>query len=145
MHTNYNYSQDILSAIIYARHTAIRLGSGEVTVDHLWLGVVRQHPRLAKKLKKRLRVDLTSLATEIERRCAVGAPGQVSEDLPYSEAGRTTLSRALSESESLGDTETRPEHLLMAILREESGPSVARETCANVGLSAERVALALRR
>ena len=44
------YTPDARSAIFFARYEASRLGAPVLETGHLWLGVLRQNQRLAKRL-----------------------------------------------------------------------------------------------
>jgi ATP-dependent Clp protease ATP-binding subunit ClpA len=140
----YNFGRDVLPVVLLARDFATRLGSGEVAPEHLWLAVVHQQPAFVTKVRLSAGVDLSALAPEVERQSTVGDPRPAAGELPYSEAGKEALFGALSESAALGDPETGPEHLLIAILREDAGWNIARDVCLKAGLTADRIILALK-
>jgi ATP-dependent Clp protease ATP-binding subunit ClpA len=135
----------VLAVAVYARDAALRLGSDTVSSEHLWLGIVHEESKLVAKIKETRGVDLAALVDEVERECTTGPPLILDVgEMPYSDHGKNALLDALGESARLEDVETRPAHVLLAILRQDFAGNIARNVSLNAGLTADNLVMAIR-
>ena len=103
----------------YSREEAMRTGAYEIGTDHLLLGLLRHSDNLACKALSSLGVDLDDFKHYVEslifRRESV--PYDQENKLRFSREARGTLNMSVLETSTLGDSETRSQHLLLAICR----------------------------
>lgn len=113
-----------------ARHEATRLGEREVRPEHLLLALLEAPAGLAREALVDLGVDAKRTRSLIERETApAGQPP--AEPLSVSAATRVVLEGSLAESQRLCHGHLGPEHLLLALLRDDDGP--AAELLARMG------------
>ncbi|MEJ7894906.1 MAG: Clp protease N-terminal domain-containing protein [Solirubrobacteraceae bacterium] len=105
-----------------ARREATRLGEREVQPAHLLLALLEAPAGLAREALTDLGVDAKRTRRLIERETATaGAPP--TEPLAVSAATRVVLEGSLAESQRLCHGHLGPEHLLLALLRDDEGPA----------------------
>jgi Clp amino terminal domain. len=59
-------SKELNEIITYSKEEAMRLGSYEITSDHLMLGIIRHEDNIASKILNRIGLDSNLLKKEIE-------------------------------------------------------------------------------
>ena len=114
-------SKNSKKVITNSRDEAIRLKNGNIGVEHLFLGVVREPDCSAYTLLTSLGIDLQALKSRIE-----SAIGHQVSDITYSEDSQIPMLKqtekvlrlAFLESTKLKEPEIRTEHLVLAILME---------------------------
>ena len=112
-------SEEMSRILAYAREEAMRTGAYEIGTDHLLLGLLRHSDNLACKVLSALGVDLDDFKHYVEslifKRESV--PYDQESKLRFSREARATLNMSVLETSTLGDSQTRSEHLLLAICR----------------------------
>jgi ATP-dependent Clp protease ATP-binding subunit ClpC len=112
-------SEEMSRILGYSREEAMRTGAYEIGTDHLLLGLLRHSDNLACKVLVSLGVDLDDFKHYVEslifKRESV--PYDQESKLRFSREARGTLNMSVLETSTLGDTETRSQHLLLAICR----------------------------
>ena len=128
----------------YSREEAMRTGAYEIGTDHLLLGLLRHSDNLACKALTSLGVDLEDFKLYVEslifKRESV--PYDQESKLRFSREARGTLNMSVLETSSMGDTETRSQHLLLAICR--STAAACKTYLEAEGINRESVASFLR-
>ena len=128
----------------YSREEAMRTGAYEIGTDHLLLGLLRHSDNLACKALTSLGVDLEDFKLYVEslifKRESV--PYYQESKLRFSREARGTLNMSVLETSSMGDTETRSQHLLLAICR--STAAACKTYLEAEGINRESVASFLR-
>ena len=107
---------------ILAQEEAKRLNHDQLNPEHILLGLIRDGDGIAVKALINLGVDLNQLRTEIEM--AVSKTSStifVGGEVPPSPRIKKILEFSSIEARTLGHTYIGTEHLLLGILREESG------------------------
>jgi hypothetical protein len=116
---------DARRVVTYARQEARALGHRLVGTGHLALGLLRLPNEPAARALRAAGVSLDAARTTVDR--VVAAAGLVDSDgrasVPISRAARRALEESLHEALRLGDSHLGPEHVLLAVLREQSGVS----------------------
>ena len=112
-------SEEMSRILGYSREEAMRTGAYEIGTDHLLLGLLRHSDNLACKALASLGVDLDDFKHYVEslifKRESV--PYDQENKLRFSREARNTLNMSVLETSTLGDAETRSQHLLLAICR----------------------------
>jgi hypothetical protein len=106
------------NAVVAAQDAAHEASNGEISPDHLLLGVLRDSGGLASKLLTAQQVDPESVRAAVTLPSAVDNPPQ---PIPFSGAARKALELSFREALRLGHNYIGTEHLLLALLELEDG------------------------
>lgn len=112
------YTEKARRTIFFARYEASQFGSRHIETEHLLLGLMREDRPLAERF---LRLDVEAVRRELEGRTAPTQKISTSVDLPLSTICKRVLTYGAEEAERLNHLHIGPEHLLLGLLREESG------------------------
>ena len=112
--------------MVAAQNAAHEAADGEITPDHLLLGVLRDPAALATVLLQRQQVDTEALRSAVTpsptpSRAAPGADAERPELIPFSGPARKALELTFREALRLGHNYIGTEHLLLALLELEDG------------------------
>ncbi len=118
-----NFSQRARELLTYSREEAIRLGNDYVGVEHVMLALLRDAEAPVAKILEEHGVPLKALRRELEDRVRSPVKRPV-------ESGRLLLSRQVEqifrrasiEASRVESPEVQPEHVFLALLRDESSP-----------------------
>jgi ATP-dependent Clp protease ATP-binding subunit ClpA len=105
-------------AVVAAQNLAHEAGNGEITPDHLLLGVLSDPAALATVLLGRQKVDGEALGAAVSLPPASGEPPAL---IPFSGPARKVLELTFREALRLGHNYIGTEHLLLALLELEDG------------------------
>ena len=140
----YSFTEDVKLALATAREEGSRLGCDYVGTEHLALGVLRTEGGDSARLLQS--VDRRALIAELERRSArAESSGASSMDLPYTSRAMRALELAMREASELGHDVMGTDHLLLGLLREESGISAQVLRAGGLDLEHARAAALLAR
>jgi len=122
----YNFTQDVRRSLAYAREEAVRLRHDYVGTEHILLGLVRdadaQEEGGTAALLQALSIAPGELREDVEKAVKPGRPAQTTgPDLPYTSRAKKVLELAMSEARELDHSYVGTEHLLLGLMREESG------------------------
>ncbi|MCV7089682.1 Clp protease N-terminal domain-containing protein [Mycobacterium interjectum] len=106
------------NAVVAAQNAAHQAGNGEITPDHLLLGVLSDPAGLATLLLQRQEVDVEALRAAITLPPSTGEPPKL---IPFSGPARKALELTFREALRLGHNYIGTEHLLLALLELEDG------------------------
>ena len=106
------------NAVVAAQNAAHEARNGEITPDHLMLGVLSDPEALATKLLTAQQVDAESVRSAVKLPPAVEQPPQL---IPFSGPARKALELTFREALRLGHNYIGTEHLLLALLELEDG------------------------
>jgi ATP-dependent Clp protease ATP-binding subunit ClpC len=119
-----------------AEEEARTLRHDHVGTEHLLLGVLSLPDEVGARALAALGLELAAARAQVMR--AVGLPGEPSPpELPVTPPARDALAGALREAIDLGSTIVRPEHVLLALLRERDG--VAMRVLLGAGVDPRRL------
>jgi ATP-dependent Clp protease ATP-binding subunit ClpA len=117
-------------ALASANHEAKRLGSARLEPAHVLLGLCAADPSLAPALRRCGTVDLRGLRLQVEWLTRNAPRGLRRDVLPPSAATRRLMIDAAGEAGRFGHQEVAAEHLLAALLRDDSAtPAEALRRC----------------
>ncbi|MDT5148067.1 MAG: hypothetical protein QOC58_2712 [Mycobacterium sp.] len=105
-------------AVVAAQNLAHEAGNGEITPDHLLLGVLSDPAALATVLLGRQKVNGEALGAAVSLPPASGEPPAL---IPFSGPARKVLELTFREALRLGHNYIGTEHLLLALLELEDG------------------------
>ncbi|MBQ5997114.1 MAG: ATP-dependent Clp protease ATP-binding subunit, partial [Bacteroidales bacterium] len=117
---NVRFSQHIRDVLLYSREESVRLGSGFIGPEHLFLGLLRDGQGGAVELLQSVGVDLQDFRRKMEARIAQNTSSTVNVDgpVPLLKSVERVLKLVFLEAQSLSATEVETEHLLLAILKD---------------------------
>ncbi len=106
------------NAVVAAQNAAHQARNGEITPDHLVLGVLADSEALATKLLAAQQVDAAAVRAAIALPPAVEQPPPL---IPFSGPARKALELTFREALRLGHNYIGTEHLLLALLELDDG------------------------
>lgn len=115
-----------------ASQEAQRFNHEYIGTEHVLLGLVKEGTGVAANVLKNLGVDLRKIRLEVERIIQAGPDMVANGKLPITPSMRKALDYAIEEAENLSHNYVGTEHLLLGVLREETG--VACNVLKNLGL-----------
>lgn len=137
-----NFSQRTRELLGYSREEAIRLGNDYVGIEHVMLALLRHEDDPVPRLLREHGVPIQSFMRELEARVRSTISRPVGERLSTSRQVDQVFRRAGVEAARLASAEVQPEHVFLAILRDDTSP-IAQELD-KYGLSYEVVREELR-
>jgi ATP-dependent Clp protease ATP-binding subunit ClpC len=128
------YNQQARSAVFFARFVASRSGSSAIESEHLLLGLIREAGSILARLAPSLSIE--ELRAKIPGKVVVENPS-MRLHMPLSAECKRILSYSAEEANDLDHRYIGPQHLLVAILREDT--CLAARLLAELDVQLERV------
>ncbi|RJQ15104.1 MAG: ATP-dependent Clp protease ATP-binding subunit [Nitrospiraceae bacterium] len=107
--------------IIYAREEAEKRQNDYLGTEHLLLGLLREEESLPMIIIKKMGLSADELRMEVERNLPTGSNILTFGDIPFTPRAKKVLELAVEEARLLGHSYIGSEHLLIGLIREESG------------------------
>ncbi len=116
------FSQRIKDVLSYSKEEAVRLGNTHLSVEHLFLGILRDGEGLAIDILLLLGADLFELKKELENHIKQDNITSISDtdNLPLLKNTERVLKLVYLEARALKDSMIDTGHLLLAILKDEN-------------------------
>jgi ATP-dependent Clp protease ATP-binding subunit ClpC len=116
------FSQRIKDVLSYSKEEAVRLGNSHISVEHLFLGILRDGEGKAIDALVNLSADLYDLRMSIEKTIKNDKPAPVADpdSLPLLKSAERTLKMVYLEARAMKEKTIDTEHLLLAILKDEN-------------------------
>lgn len=124
-------------AVRLGRQEARAMGSDVVGSEHLLLGVLRSGDNAAAKVLRDLGVSLEDARSAAQSTLVDGQPTEPAGKDGISPYARSVLEQSLREAVARGEGFIGPEHLLLALLREDVGG--AARTLSELGIDPDTV------
>ncbi len=117
-----HFSQRVNDILGYSKEEAIRLGNSHISPEHLFLGILREGEGTAVDILLNNGVDLLMIKGSIEKSIKADKPAAMADTdiLPLLKSTERVLRLVHIEAKSLKTRVIDTEHLLMAILRDET-------------------------
>ena len=133
------FDAEAVNVLMYAQQETRSEKLGEVGTEQVLLGVL-QCPENAKKALDRFGVTLDAMRDTIGAKKSLGDKAaelfrREEEPLPFTARSKACFKRAVSESEAMACEEVRPEHLFLAVARDEQ--SEARSALEKLGIEVD--------
>lgn len=119
------FSSNAQQVIALSRQESARLRHDHVGTEHLLLAIIQLDEGTAVKILKKLGLDLKAVREEIEKRADPGQAGVAAEATTYTAGAKKVFSLAGEEAENLKRPRVGTEHLLLGLVREETGVAAA--------------------
>ncbi len=127
------YTEKARRVIFFARYEALQYGSQVISPEHILLGLMREDKTLsARFFPFRNSLTVEAIRREVEERIVLRERIPQSAELHLAPETKKILALANEESQFLKNRHIGPEHLLLAIVREEH--SIAAEILFQYGL-----------
>ncbi len=116
------FSQRIKDVLGYSKEEAVRLGNSHISVEHLFLGILRDGEGLAIDVLVVLGVELYDLRMSIEKSIRNNQPATVTDpdSLPLLKSAERILKLTHLEARSMKEKTIDTNHLLLAILKDDN-------------------------
>jgi ATP-dependent Clp protease ATP-binding subunit ClpC len=137
------YSERARRVLFFARYELSVLGGETIDPTHVLLGLLRDAKGTARLFESR-NIPLAELRLKIEQRVRGGAKISTSIEVPFTRATQRVLNFATEEADRLLQHTVEPEHLLLALLRENDPVAAASLIAYGLGLDDAREYLASR-
>ena len=106
--------------VFHAEEEAMKRGAILVTAEHLLLGLASEEDSVAANIFERLGVSLDKLRSAVEYGLPTGEP-KPAQELMLSPQAKRVIDLAYDEARKLNNNYIGTEHLLLGIVREDSG------------------------
>jgi len=127
------FTERVRKVLSLARDEAGRLHHDYIGTEHVLLGLIREGEGVAAAVLKHLNVDLESLRLKVEEAVEMGGSTLTIGDLPYTTQAKKVLELSIDEARSLNHSYVGTEHIILGLLREETG--IAAQVLSREGLS----------
>ncbi len=117
------FSQQVKEVISYSREEALRLGHESISVEHLFLGIIREGESLAINVLTSLRTDLVRLRKDVENgiKSSIRHQAFTGKQLPLTKYAEKVLKITVLEAKNLKSEMIGTEHLMLSILKFKKG------------------------
>lgn len=139
----YKYSQNVKDVLSYSREEAQRLGDSYIAPEHILLGIIRDGEGPANLLLKLMNVDVKAVKEFLEDRLRQVNEVAIDSDLPLLKSTEKILKYASLETRMLHRDELGTDHLLLAIMRENT--SLAAEALRQQNVTYDQLMLMMHR
>lgn len=114
------YTEKARRVIFFGRYEASQFGASYIETEHILLGLLREDKALANRFLGSY-AGIESIRKQIETHTPAREKVSTSIDMPLSDQSKRVLSYGAEEAERLGHKHISTDHLLLGLLREESG------------------------
>ncbi len=114
------FSNRVHDVLRFSRDEAIRLSNDYIGTEHLLLGIIKEGEGIAVKILKSLGIDLNKLKERIEDTLINKTTGKSSKNITLTKQAEKALRLTQMEAKFYKSDIVGTEHLLLALLREES-------------------------
>lgn len=114
------FTERTIRVVNAAQVEARRLGHNYVGTEQILLGLIATRPSIAAEVLADLDITLEEAQEQVQGVIGRGA-GLPQADIPFTPRSRYVLEQSLQEAQQLGNSQVEPEHLLLAIVRDEVG------------------------
>ncbi|MFB2968214.1 ATP-dependent Clp protease ATP-binding subunit [Aerosakkonema sp. BLCC-F183] len=134
------FTDKAVKAVMLAQEEARRLGHNLVGTEQILLGLIGEGSSVAAKVLSDLGVTLPNARVEVEKIIGRGSRF-VSAQIPFTPKVKRVFEQSFDEARQLGHNYIAPEHLLLGLIREETG--VAAKVLENLGVDLTNVRMQL--
>jgi uncharacterized damage-inducible protein DinB len=118
---NYNFTDRLRKILALARDEAMALQHDYVGTEHLLLGLIEEGEGVAAAVLMNLSVDFDRIREIVFDSVRKGSSPLKAGELPYTSRGKKVLEYSMMEAREWNHPYVGSEHLLLGLLREETG------------------------
>ena len=130
------FTDRVRRALARAREEAIALGHGYVGTEHILLGLTREEEGVSAAVLANLGATADQIRARVSESVQPGTSSITVGELPYTSRAKKVLAFAMDEARELKHHHVGTEHLLLGLLREETG--IAAEVLGRLGITLHR-------
>ncbi|MDV3426326.1 MAG: ATP-dependent Clp protease ATP-binding subunit [Bacillota bacterium] len=131
-----NFTERAQRVLIYAKEEADGFKHGYVGTEHILLGLLREEGPASDALKEG-QVDIEEIRELIEEYEGTGEAASFGNDIPLTPRTKRLIESSLIAARDLGHNLVTPEHILLALIKEQEG--VAFTILVNLGVDLEKL------
>ena len=114
------YTEPARRVLFVARYEASQLGAAAIEPEHVLLALIREAHGPGTRILAELGLSAEHVRRRIDRRAVFGAVVADSLPAPFSRSTQDALRAAAEEADRLGSRLIQPQHLLLALVLDES-------------------------
>ena len=133
----YSFTERTRKVLALARDEAARLSYEYIGTEHILLGLIVEGEGVAATVLQNLGVNLDTLRTTIERTAKPGQGTVTGPDLPYASRSKKVIELSMAQARNLKHSYVGTEHLLLALLAEQTG--MAAQVLVEAGVTLQSV------
>ena len=130
------FTERARQVVVFAQDEARAFDHNYIGTEHILLGLLREEEGLAARVLESLEITVGEVRDAVARTVGEGE-GLTSGQIPFTPRAKEVLELSLSEALSLGDQHVGTEHVLLGLVRENSG--VAARILLDFGADADTV------
>ena len=134
---NNKFTERVRKVLSLARDEAGRLHHDYIGSEHILLGLIREGEGVAAAVLSQIGLDLETIRIKVEELVKPGGSTLTIGDVPYTSVAKKVLEYAIEEARAMKHSYVGTEHLLLGLLREDSG--MAAKVLSSLGINAEMV------
>jgi len=134
---NNKFTERVRKVLSLARDEAGRLHHDYIGSEHILLGLIREGEGVAAAVLSQIGLDLDTIRIKVEELVKPGGSTLTIGDVPYTSVAKKVLEYAIEEARAMKHSYVGTEHLLLGLLREDSG--MAAKVLSALGVNAEMV------
>ncbi len=134
---NNKFTERVRKVLSLARDEAGRLHHDYIGSEHILLGLIREGEGVAAAVLSQIGLDLDTIRIKVEELVKPGGSTLTIGDVPYTSVAKKVLEYAIEEARAMKHSYVGTEHLLLGLLREDSG--MAAKVLSALGVNAEIV------
>ncbi|MFH1071485.1 MAG: ATP-dependent Clp protease ATP-binding subunit [Candidatus Glassbacteria bacterium] len=134
---NNKFTERVRKVLSLARDEAGRLHHDYIGSEHILLGLIREGEGVAAAVLNQIGLDLDSIRIKVEEMVKPGGSTLTIGDVPYTSVAKRVLEYAIEEARAMKHSYVGTEHLLLGLLREDSG--MAAKVLSSLGVNADIV------
>ena len=131
-----NFTERAQRVLIYAKEEAESFKHGYVGTEHILLGILRENGLASNALKEE-QIDIEDVRELIEEYEGTGEAISFGNEIPLTPRTKRLIEISFIEARNLGHNLVTPEHILLALIKEQEG--VAFTILANLGADLEKI------
>jgi ATP-dependent Clp protease ATP-binding subunit ClpC len=136
------FTEPARRALFFSRYEVSQWGAPVIGPEHLFLGLLRENRDVLAQVSNLPVAALDQLRGNIETALPFGKGYSTGVEIPFSPAVQRIFRAAVEEADRLRHPDIGPEHLLLALLREDGSAPASGLTALGVTLEAARTIVA---
>ena len=134
---NNKFTERVRKVLSLARDEAGRLHHDYIGSEHILLGLIREGEGVAAAVLSQIGLDLETIRMKVEELVKPGGSTLTIGDVPYTSVAKKVLEYSIEEARTMKHSYVGTEHLLLGLLREDSG--MASKVLSALGVNADMV------
>ncbi|MEA2064646.1 MAG: ATP-dependent Clp protease ATP-binding subunit, partial [Gemmatimonadota bacterium] len=131
------FTERVRKVLSLARDEAGRLHHDYIGSEHILLGLIREGEGVAAAVLSQIGLDLDTIRMKVEELVKPGGSTLTIGEVPYTSVAKKVLEYAIEEARAMKHSYVGTEHLLLGLLREDTG--MAAKVLVVLGVNAEIV------